>query len=121
MHLGPSHSYSEGTSMQEITAAEAASLLAGPNAGDAVLLDVREDAELAMASIEGALHIPMGEIVERADELDQNKAVVVMCHTGGRSSQVAAYLTQQGFAEVYNLTGGITAWTRDVDPSVPEY
>ena len=37
------------------------------------------------------------------------------------SSQVAAYLTQQGFAEVYNLTGGITAWTRDVDPSVPEY
>jgi rhodanese-related sulfurtransferase len=54
-------------------------------------------------------------------EIDEDKEVVAICHHGGRSMQVAMFLERQGFKSVHNLTGGIDAWSRTVDPSVPTY
>lgn len=87
-----------------------------------VLLDVREPQELALASLPGAVHIPMGDIRYRMDELDPDARTVVMCHHGVRSWHVANFLVERGdFSEVQNLAGGIDAWSLDVDPSVPRY
>lgn len=92
-------------------------------AGDAppVLLDVREDWELAIARLDEALHIPMGEVASRLAELDPQQEVVVMCRSGGRSATVARFLEQQGFEKVGNLTGGILAWAEQLDPSLARY
>jgi rhodanese-related sulfurtransferase len=86
-----------------------------------VLLDVREDDEIATASLDFAKHIPMGSVPERLGELPKDGNIVVMCHGGGRSGRVASYLRQQGFESVANLAGGIDAWSVEVDPSVPRY
>ncbi|HEY8521831.1 MAG TPA: rhodanese-like domain-containing protein [Gammaproteobacteria bacterium] len=85
------------------------------------LLDVREPAELALAAVKGALHVPMGQVPSRLHELDASKPIVVMCHAGGRSRRVAEFLRQQGFENVFNLRGGIDAWSLEVDPRVPRY
>jgi rhodanese-related sulfurtransferase len=86
------------------------------------LLDVREDWEVRLAPAPTAtLHIPMGEIPERLDTLDRDAEIVVLCRVGGRSMQVARFLEGAGFARVVNLQGGILAWSRDVDPSIPVY
>ncbi len=90
-------------------------------AADVVLLDVREHDELAIAAVTGALHIPMREIPARLAELDAAKPLVVMCHSGGRSQRVAAFLQGNGFTNVFNLKGGIDAWSTQVDPRVPRY
>jgi rhodanese-related sulfurtransferase len=74
-----------------------------------------------VASIPEVRHIPMGEIPGRLAELDPHQEIVVMCRSGGRSMQVAQFLARNGFANVANLTGGILAWSRDVDPSVRAY
>jgi len=86
-----------------------------------VLVDVREPAELALASIPNARHIPMNDIPARMHELDANAEIVVFCHHGMRSANVAEFLAQQGFTNVVNLTGGIDAWSLSVDPGVPRY
>lgn len=89
---------------------------------DLVILDVREPEELELASLSGVLHIPMGEVPGRAGELPRDRTIVVMCHHGVRSAHVAAYLRQvHGFERVENLSGGIDAWSCDVDPGVPRY
>lgn len=106
--------------MSEISAAEAARLLEA-HPGDYLLLDVREHVELSMASLGDALHIPMGEIPARLDELDRHKTIICMCKVGGRSAQVGHYLSQQGFENVINMAGGINAWSEDVDESIPLY
>ena len=85
------------------------------------VVDVREKWELEVASIPDVLHIPMGEIPARLGELDASREIVVMCRSGGRSMQVAQFLARNGFQSVANLTGGILAWSRDVDPSVRAY
>ncbi len=85
------------------------------------LLDVREEWELALASVEGALHIPMGQVPDRLAELATEEIIVVMCHHGGRSATVAGFLQRNGFGQVVNLAGGIDAWARDLDPNVPSY
>jgi rhodanese-related sulfurtransferase len=85
------------------------------------VLDVREGWEVQLASIPGVLHIPMKEVPARLAELDPNEEIVVMCKSGGRSMQVAQFLERNGFRSVANLTGGILAWSRDVDSSVPPY
>lgn len=90
-------------------------------AAGAVLLDVRDDWELAIARVPGVLHIPMSQISQRLGELDRERETVVMCRSGGRSLAVARFLDQAGFRSVANLTGGVLAWSREVDPSVPEY
>jgi rhodanese-related sulfurtransferase len=88
---------------------------------DVVLLDVREHDELAVAAVAGALHIPMREIPARLGELDAAKPLVVMCHSGGRSRRVAEFLQGHGFPNVFNLRGGIDAWSTQLDSRVPRY
>lgn len=86
------------------------------------LLDVREDWETALAPVPAELvHIPMGQIQGRLSELDPAQETVVICRSGGRSMQVAHFLATQGFNSVYNLAGGILAWSRDIDPRIPQY
>jgi rhodanese-related sulfurtransferase len=88
-----------------------------------LLLDVRNDDEVAVARIEGSVHIPMRDIPERLAELEpwRERRIVVQCHHGGRSARVQQYLLAQGFANVENLAGGIHAWSLEVDPTVPVY
>lgn len=86
-----------------------------------VLLDVREHVELEIAAVSGARHIPMREVPARLAELDREGPVVVMCHAGGRSRRVAEYLLSNGFEQVFNLKGGIDAWSTEIDPQVPRY
>ena len=91
-------------------------------AGDKLqLLDVREEWEFQTANIEGSLLIPMGQVASRIAELDSTAETVVICHHGGRSMQVAGLLEQLGFLNVINLAGGVDAWARSVDPSMPVY
>lgn len=85
------------------------------------LLDVREAWEFQTARIDGSTLIPMGEIPTRFTELDPDSEIVVICHHGGRSMQVAAFLERQGFGNVHNLAGGVDAWARTVDPTMPTY
>ena len=89
--------------------------------GNPVLLDVREEWELGIARVEGAVHIPMGDVPARLGELDPAREVVVLCRSGGRSAQVARYLQQHGFSSVWNLAGGILAWAQQVDPDLTPY
>jgi rhodanese-related sulfurtransferase len=86
-----------------------------------VLLDVREHAELEVAAVPAAVHIPMREVPARLAEFDRNAPLVVMCHSGGRSRRVAEYLSSNGFSQVFNLRGGIDAWSTEIDPQVPRY
>ena len=86
-----------------------------------VLLDCREPEELALASLPGALHIPMNEIPLRVKELNPEADIVVFCHHGIRSQQVANYLERMGFDKLNNLVGGINAWAREVDPKMATY
>jgi rhodanese-related sulfurtransferase len=88
---------------------------------DAVLLDVREPDEREVAHIEPSIHIPMNEVPARLAELPKDKRVIVYCHHGGRSLMVASYLEGQGYQNLGNLDGGIDAWSRRIDPSVPRY
>ena len=85
------------------------------------LLDVREPWERELAQIKGAHTIPMAEVPDRWRELDNERPVAVLCHSGVRSARVAAYLIQVGFSSVANITGGIDAWSQEVDESVPRY
>src|SRR5271154_7450387 len=93
------------------------------NGGGALtLLDVREGWEIAVAAVPTVtVHIPMGEIAGRIGELDPRRDTVVICRSGGRSAQVAQFLQRQGFSSVFNLAGGILAWSRDLDPTIPQY
>ncbi|HME41238.1 MAG TPA: rhodanese-like domain-containing protein [Steroidobacteraceae bacterium] len=89
---------------------------------DMTLLDVREDWETTLAPVPAEIvHIPMGQVADRLAELDPRRETVVICRSGGRSSEVARFLDTQGFASVYNLAGGILAWSRDLDPRIPQY
>ena len=86
------------------------------------LLDVREDWETQLAPVPSEhVHIRMGQVAERLGELDHRTPTVVICRSGGRSFEVARFLEAQGFASVFNLAGGILAWSRDVDPKIPQY
>jgi rhodanese-related sulfurtransferase len=84
------------------------------------LLDVREEWELGVASVPDVVHIPMGEVADRLGELDRSREVVVLCRSGRRSLQVANFLQQNGFQAV-NLAGGILAWSRELDATIPTY
>ncbi len=105
----------------EITARDLAAGLQSGKAG-LMLLDVREPWELATAQIAGSKSIPMGEIPARAfQELDPENHIVTVCHSGVRSLNVAVWLRNQGFEKVQSLSGGIDAWSREIDPAVPRY
>ncbi len=85
------------------------------------LLDCREPMEVEIASIAGAVHIPMSQIPARLEELDLDGEIIVFCHSGIRSQDVAGFLEEQGFTQVHNMLGGIDAWSHEVDPRVPRY
>jgi sulfur-carrier protein adenylyltransferase/sulfurtransferase len=85
------------------------------------LIDVREPFEYEIARIEGAKLIPLGEIAQRLDDLEREQPIIVHCHSGKRSAQAVRLLQQRGFAKVYNLGGGIDAWSEQIDPNVPQY
>jgi rhodanese-related sulfurtransferase len=92
-----------------ISVAELQTLLAR---GDVSLVDVRTDAEIARGYIQGALKLPLHVLPLRLQELDTGAPTVFYCQMGGRSAQAAAFAAAQGFAEVYNLQGGIMAWAQ---------
>ena len=93
--------------------------------GTPILLDVREPWELETASVKAdgfeLLTIPMRAVPLRLAEIDRSRPVACLCHHGGRSMQVAAFLAHQGYTDLANIAGGIDAWSREVDPTVPRY
>lgn len=110
--------------MRQLAVEELGPLCAG-QASQVTLLDVREPWEVATAALTVAgvptVRIPMHEIPQRLGELDPARLIVCLCHHGVRSLQVVAFLSQHGFANVYNLAGGIDAWSLRVAPQVPRY
>jgi rhodanese-related sulfurtransferase len=105
--------------VRNISSAELDTLL---KQGEApAVLDVREEWEIRLAPFAGATWIPMGQIPARVTELNKTQETVVICHHGIRSWRVAKFLESEGFADVINLAGGIDAWSKEIDPSVPLY
>jgi rhodanese-related sulfurtransferase len=86
-----------------------------------LFLDVREPYERELATIAPSLHIPMGEVTARLSEIPRDRDLIVYCHGGSRSNMVAGFLSGQGWKSVANLSGGIDAWSVEVDSSVPRY
>ena len=86
-----------------------------------IILDVREKWEYDICHIENSVHIPMGKITERKDDLNHNDMIIVVCHHGVRSRMVAKYLDANGFTNIINLSGGVDAWSNEVDPSMTKY
>ena len=111
----------------ELSPAKVKAMLDAADADDAdddvVLLDCRLPREKAIAGIDGALFIPMQELADRMDELEDFAAcrVVVFCHAGARSLKVARYLRERGFEDVWSMAGGIDLWSLTVDALVPRY
>jgi rhodanese-related sulfurtransferase len=107
--------------VQQITPQQLQERLSNASADKPLLLDVREPWEFKICNIPGSRLIPMGAIAARLDELDPEAETVVICHHGGRSMQAAMFLERAGFARLYNLTGGVDAWARTVEVSMPVY
>lgn len=106
--------------MQEITVTELKKLM--DEGADIQLIDVREPNEYAFARIEGAKHIPLGEVLQRMSEIDETKDTIVHCRSGVRSANAIRAMQNAGFkGNLTNLKGGILAWSDEVDPSVPKY
>lgn len=105
--------------MKHLTVQQLAERLA--NGSPPVIIDVREPHEYELAHIEGAILKPLGQIFSWVEELDKRQEYVLQCHTGVRSFQAALMLERLGFTHVANLTGGIDAWSRQIDPRVPRY
>ena len=104
----------------EITAKDLADRL--KKTPDLKVVDVREPWEYQTAHIEGSILMPMGDVPSRANtELDPDESIIVLCHAGVRSLNVTAWLRNQGFENAQSLRGGIDAWSREIDPSVPRY
>jgi adenylyltransferase/sulfurtransferase len=111
---------SERTSYRNLTTTQVKERL---DRGDAFrLIDVREEAEHAIARIEGAELLPLSRAQEWLAQLAPGEELVFFCHVGGRSQQVASYLaSQRGFTNVANMLGGIEDWSLRIDPTVPRY
>jgi sulfur-carrier protein adenylyltransferase/sulfurtransferase len=106
--------------MEEISATELKQRL--DKGDDIQIIDVREDHEVAVAQIPNSVHIPLGQLLTRMDEIDPNRETVVHCKMGGRSARAIDALQRSGFkGKLINLRGGITGWSNEVDPSVPKY
>ena len=108
------------TQMPEITATELKQRL--DNGDDIQIIDVREPNEYQFARLPNSVHIPLGQIINRMSEIDPARETVVHCKAGGRSARAIEALKRAGFTgQLTNLKGGITAWSNEVDPSVPKY
>jgi rhodanese-related sulfurtransferase len=106
------------TNIPEITPRELKTRL--DRGDDLYILDVREPHEYKICNIGGHL-IPLGELAQRAAELDSSKEIVAHCRSGKRSADAVDFLRKAGFKKIWNLKGGILAWSDEVDPSVPKY
>ena len=105
--------------MKEVTVSELKEMQ--DNGEDFQLIDVREPYEADIASIGGEL-IPQGQIPDNVDKISRDKKVVIHCRSGARSGRIVQYLEQQHrFDNLYNLKGGILAWSAEIDPDVPQY
>lgn len=93
--------------------------------GQLQLIDVREPQEVAIASINGFTNLPLSEFANWSDtihvQFDANAETLVLCHHGIRSAQMCQWLVSQGFTNVKNISGGIAAYSMNVDPSIPQY
>lgn len=107
--------------MKQILSRQLSQWLADAQRPQPVLLDVREAAEFEHCHIPGSVHIPMHTVPMRLAELDPASEIVVICHHGGRSAQVAYFLEGRDFFSVFNLAGGVEAWACEVDPEMPRY
>jgi len=107
--------------MEHITPRELAAWLADPLRPRPFILDVRERWEYDICRLPAARLLPLRHLLEGLAELDPEQPTVVVCHHGIRSRHAARVLERQGFRAVYNLTGGLDAWAREVDPSLPTY
>jgi rhodanese-related sulfurtransferase len=107
--------------MEQITPAELKAWLDDESRTPPLLLDVREPREHQICSIADSLLMPMQTVPARQHELDPGRDIVVICHHGGRSMQVAMFLERLGREGVHNLAGGVDAWAREVDPSMERY
>jgi adenylyltransferase/sulfurtransferase len=106
--------------MTEITATELKERL--DRGDDVQIVDVREPNEYQFAHLPNSIHIPLGQILNRMSEIDPQRETVVHCKGGGRSARAIEALTRAGYSgQLKNLKGGITAWSNEVDPSVPKY
>jgi adenylyltransferase/sulfurtransferase len=106
--------------MDEITPAELKQRL--DKGDDIQIVDVREANEVAIGRIPNSIHIPVGQILNRMNEIDPNRETVVHCKMGGRSARAIEALKHSGFqGKLVNLKGGILRWSDEVDPSVPKY
>lgn len=117
----PAHDHDEGSAGAEwdIEVQQLDKLL---KKGDNIrLIDVREPHELEIARMEGAELMPLGQLAGRLSELDTAQELVVFCKSGGRSARALELLVGAGFRKVKNLKGGINAWAREVDSSIPIY
>jgi rhodanese-related sulfurtransferase len=88
---------------------------------DIQLIDVREPWEVELCRIVGSRSIPLGELQQRAGEVDADKTAVVICHHGMRSYHATMWLRQNGFDKTLNLAGGIDAWAREIEPGMQRY
>lgn len=106
--------------MEEITSTELKQRL--DNGDDIQIIDVREDAEVAIGTIPNSVHISLAQVLTRMNEIDPNRETVVHCKMGGRSARAIDALQRSGFqGRLINLKGGIIGWSNEVDPSVPKY
>lgn len=106
--------------MQEITATDLKNEM--ESGKDIQLIDVRQPDEYAFARIEGSKLIPLGDILNRMNEIDENRDTVVHCKMGRRSASAIEALRRAGYkGQLRNLRGGITAWSNEVDPKIPKY
>ena len=106
--------------MEEITSTELKQRL--DKGDDIQLIDVREDSEVAIARIPNSIHIPLGQVLARMNEIDQTRETVVHCKMGGRSARAIDALQRSGYSgKLINLKGGIIGWSNEVDPTVAQY
>jgi len=106
--------------MEEITSTELKQRL--DRGDDIQIVDVREANEVAIGRIPNSVHIPLAQVLARANEIDPNRETVVHCKMGGRSARAIDALQRSGFqGKLMNLKGGIIGWSNEVDPSVPKY
>jgi rhodanese-related sulfurtransferase len=88
---------------------------------DLLLLDVREEDELEISRLDGIVHIPMDDVMDRLEEIDKGADIIVVCRTGRRSETITDMLLQSGFTQVRNMVGGMNLWADEIDPTVQKY
>ncbi|MCX6295640.1 MAG: rhodanese-like domain-containing protein [Bacteroidetes bacterium] len=104
--------------MKEITVAELKKLK--DSKANIQLIDVREEHELEICNI-GGEHIAMGEVMDNLDKISKDKQVIIHCRSGARSGAICQALESSGYNNVYNLKGGLIAWSNEIDPSITTY